>query len=189
MGILKNFKAINFDLNTNAIKACIANGEATFTTYNSAYSKIERFLKKADFAHVQGSGYNSTVPMDTNAVVLIFKKLGTEYPWLAKCTKACQLTSFDKGKVDVTDLTPYIQSGAEQAQSSTEIKRHTHKVYSWHDDKSYGAKLREEKRAKVNSGVPQFVPPPVSQPVPQASPTKSKAISKPLVKDRGSFSK
>jgi virulence-associated protein VapD len=112
---INNFKAVNFDLNVNAIKLAIKNEETEFKSYTSAYGKIRRFLKKSGFIHDQGSGYTSEEVMSSFDVQRIFSELGRKHPWLASCVTKCRLTSFEAGAVTHTDLMSDIQAGAEFA--------------------------------------------------------------------------
>jgi virulence-associated protein VapD len=117
---INNFKAVNFDLNVNAIKLAIENGEAEFKSYTSAYGKVRGFLKKSGFTHDQGSGYTSKEVMSSFDVQRIFSELGKKYTWLASCVTKCRLTSFEAGTVTHTDLTPDIQAGATLAKQNSD---------------------------------------------------------------------
>jgi virulence-associated protein VapD len=106
-------KAVNFDLNINAIKAAIEKGEIKFKSYTSAYGKMRHYLQKNEFEHDQGSGYVSKGSMSAMKARDIFFELGKKNPWLSSCMSKCRLTSFEYGMLSFTDLVPDIQSGAE----------------------------------------------------------------------------
>jgi virulence-associated protein VapD len=111
----ENFKVVNFDLDTHAIKSAIVNGDVDFKGYTSAYGKIRRFLEKGGFEHDQGSGYVTKAAMSARDVSNIFTELGIKNQWLPSCMSKCRLSSFEKGAIMQTDLMPDIQAGADIA--------------------------------------------------------------------------
>lgn len=84
----KTFKAINFDLDTKALK------EYYPKSRRNAYREIGNFLKDNGFSHRQWSGYVSNIEMDSLNISNLNKKLWKEFPWLEQCAN----------KIDVTDI-------------------------------------------------------------------------------------
>ena len=82
----KHFKAINFDLDTNKLKAY-------FNPYNDAYYKIGKDLKKQGFVHRQGSGYVSKDKLNTLEVYIKIMNLVKNNPWLSTCAKKFDVTN------------------------------------------------------------------------------------------------
>jgi virulence-associated protein VapD len=115
---LESQKCIMFDLNVNAIKSAIINGEAKFKSYTTAYDKIRRYLEKGGFEHEQGSGYTSKNPMSVEDVQNVFFTLGEKNPWLASCMSKCRLSSFEEGALKYTDLMQDIKDGANSAKGA-----------------------------------------------------------------------
>lgn len=79
-------KAINFDLDTNAMKR--------LGMYPSGYGTLKKTLKKHGFEHRQGSGYVSQKKLDSIMIARIIEQITAEHPWLIECVK----------KIDVTDI-------------------------------------------------------------------------------------
>lgn len=98
----KYYKAINFDLDTNQLKAF-------YPKYQQAYSDLFRFFKKKDFSHRQGSGYVSNKKLMSADVVDIIAEMCDTFSWCSTCIR----------KVDVTnvgaqyDLTPLLMPRSE----------------------------------------------------------------------------
>ena len=71
-------KAINFDLDTKALRQYYRNDES----YRIAYKEILKFMESNGFEHRQGSGYVSLETMTSEEVVNIALKMKTELPWI-----------------------------------------------------------------------------------------------------------
>ena len=84
----KTFKAINFDLDTKALK------EYYPKSRRNAYREIGKFLKDNGFSHRQWSGYISNIKMDFLEISKLNEKLWSKFPWLEQCAN----------KFDVTDI-------------------------------------------------------------------------------------
>lgn len=79
-------KAINFDLDTNAMKER--------TIYPVGYELLRLSFEERGFYHRQGSGYISIEKMTHSDVNFIIKSITEENLWLADCVK----------RIDVTDI-------------------------------------------------------------------------------------
>lgn len=84
-------KALNFDLDTNALKAFYPG-----STYSQAYHDIKKFLEESGFQHRQGSGYVSTEPITLYKVSLLINEMSNKLPWLKQCTTVIDATSVGK---------------------------------------------------------------------------------------------
>lgn len=87
----EHYKAINFDLDTNALKLYYPGKE-----YNKAYYDIRRFMEQNGFSHRQGSGYRSIEQLSDFAVNDLVEELFKEFDWLFKCTKRLDATNIEK---------------------------------------------------------------------------------------------
>lgn len=79
-------KAINFDLDTNAMKER--------GLYPDGYRELGKFFHKQGFMHRQGSGYVSKDKLNSDEINDIVLNTVIAVPWLAECVK----------KIDVTDI-------------------------------------------------------------------------------------
>ena len=79
-------KALNFDLDTNAMK--------TLGVYPDGYRKLGKSLHDAGFIHRQGSGYVSKEKLLNDDVNDIIVNITVKNPWLVQCVQ----------KLDVTDV-------------------------------------------------------------------------------------
>lgn len=82
-------KAINFDLDTKALKTYYPEKD-----FRKAYIDIRKFMENEGFLHRQWSGYVSTIKVSNQKIVSMTKKLGNKFPWLKNCVK----------RFDVTDI-------------------------------------------------------------------------------------
>ena len=80
-------KQITFDLDTNIAKEILG------SKYNHIYDKIQRYLEKRGFVHIEGSVYKSKEPISSTKVKLILTKLKNELPYLDKCVRDIRQTS------------------------------------------------------------------------------------------------
>lgn len=87
----EHYKAINFNLDTNALKLYYPGKE-----YNKAYYDIRRFMEQNGFSHRQGSGYRSIEQLSDFAVNDLVEELFKEFDWLFKCTKRLDATNIEK---------------------------------------------------------------------------------------------
>jgi virulence-associated protein VapD len=83
-------KAINFDLDTKALKQFYPDTKH----WRKAYRDIKKFMQNEGFTHRQGSGYTSQETMSDYKMNKTMKKMSRTFPWLKKCTK----------KIDVTNI-------------------------------------------------------------------------------------
>ena len=81
-------KAINFDLDTKALRQYYRNDES----YRIAYKEILKFMESNGFEHRQGSGYVSLETMTSEEVVNIALKMKTELPWIKRCINKFDMT-------------------------------------------------------------------------------------------------
>jgi len=81
-------KAINFDLDTKALRQYYRNDES----YRIAYKEISKFMESNGFEHRQGSGYVSLKTMTSEEVVNIALKMKTELPWIKRCINKFDMT-------------------------------------------------------------------------------------------------
>ena len=91
----KEFRAFNFDLNTNEMFASL--GSKT-----KGYVILRRWFEKNGAVHRQGSGYRSLAPITKGAATKLVRKLGTENPWLATCIRTFDVTSSGENDFDFT---------------------------------------------------------------------------------------
>lgn len=75
-------KAINFDLDTNALKINYGG-----SNYREAYIDIETFMEHNGFEHRQWSGYISKYEMSTQDIQMIVINMGKTFSWLGSCVK------------------------------------------------------------------------------------------------------
>lgn len=85
-------KAINFDLDTKALKEYYF--QMTGNNYTQAYSDIRAFMAQNSFVHRQGSGYISSNLLIKTQVTRLAMKMQKQLPWILLCAK----------KIDVTDI-------------------------------------------------------------------------------------
>lgn len=90
----KVIKAINFDLDTNALKEYYT--KSTGKPYNNAYYEIKSFMVKNGFEHRQGSGYVSAEKITSSNIINICEQLGQNYAWLHKCVTRFDVTDVKK---------------------------------------------------------------------------------------------
>lgn len=84
----KIHKAINFDLDTNALKKIFTDD------YSVAYKQIKKFMLDNGFSHRQYSGYISDKPLSEKDIYKLIYDLKNTLPWI-----------MDKvNKFDVTDI-------------------------------------------------------------------------------------
>lgn len=101
-------KAINFDLDTNALRKYYC--QETGQRYTQAYTDIQRFMTHNGFVHRQGSGYVSSEPIDKIFVSYLILKMRQQFPWLTDCVKAMDVTDIG----EQYDLLPELLKNNEQ---------------------------------------------------------------------------
>ena len=84
-------KAINFDLDINALKAHYC--QETGQHYTQAYADIRKFMENNDFTHRQGSGYISSRPMTNTEISHLAARMRQQFPWLRECVKEIDVTN------------------------------------------------------------------------------------------------
>lgn len=75
-------KQITFDLDTNVCKEIFGDKK-----YTMAYADIERFMKKNNFTHIEGSSYMSNSRMSNMDISNMIDDLLEKHPYLTKCIK------------------------------------------------------------------------------------------------------
>ena len=91
-------RAINFDLNINALKE-----NYSVTNPKGAYKEIRSFFEKNGFSHRQGSGYCSRNKLTDMELFEVMQKMFKTLPWLDVCSTKIDAT--DIGKVyDIKEL-------------------------------------------------------------------------------------
>lgn len=85
-------KAINFDLDTNALKQVYCKTNNPFERLK-AYGEIKKFMKENGFIHKQWSGYISKEPLSKTQVDKLIKKMVNEFDWFAKCVNKFDVTN------------------------------------------------------------------------------------------------
>ncbi len=93
-------KAINFDLDTNALKEYYPKKD-----YHQAYDDIKKFMTKNGFEHRQGSGYVSSDKLSNKDILKLTEKIVNNMPWISKSVNKFDATNIGK----VYDLTKYIK--------------------------------------------------------------------------------
>lgn len=91
-------KAINFDLDTKALKKYYPG-----KNYRDAYSDIKKFMEKSGFEHRQWSGYISLKKLSINNVFSLSQKISKAFPWLSKCVNRFDVTDIGE-QHDLTHL-------------------------------------------------------------------------------------
>jgi len=100
-------KAINFDLDTKALRQYYRNDES----YRIAYKEISKFMESNGFEHRQGSGYVSLETMTSEEVVNIALKMKTELPWIKHCINKFDMTDVGRDY----DLSSYFVDDEKQS--------------------------------------------------------------------------
>ena len=85
-------KAINFDLDTKALKEyyCLITGN----DYTQAYADVRSFMMQNGFIHRQGSGYISPQLLREAQITQLAMKMQKQLPWILLCAE----------EIDVTDI-------------------------------------------------------------------------------------
>lgn len=87
----RQHKALNFDLNTNALKRHYPSPH-----YRQAYRDISRFLQANGVEHRQWSGYRSMQAMSDAEITLLVTRLNARFPWLSKCINRFDVTNIGR---------------------------------------------------------------------------------------------
>lgn len=87
----RQHKALNFDLDTNALKQYYPSPH-----YRQAYRDISRFLQTNGFEHRQWSGYRSLQAMSDAEITLLVTRLNARFPWLSKCINRFDVTNIGR---------------------------------------------------------------------------------------------
>lgn len=114
----KYHKAINFDLDTKALKMYYPGKH-----WRKAYKDIGDFLKENGFSHRQWSGYHSKKLLSDTEVIAITKTLNKTYPWLSKCINHFDVTNIGK----TYDMLKYL-SGNDVVQSKDRVQNQPKKT-------------------------------------------------------------
>ncbi|MDR2559916.1 MAG: hypothetical protein LBC86_10325 [Oscillospiraceae bacterium] len=94
MAVKKIKKAINFDLDDNALKRAYPK-----KSYKQAWSDIKKFMLANGFEHRQYSGYRSIEPMTQAKVFTLIKNIKKTLPWLTKVDVIKEIDVTDIGEV------------------------------------------------------------------------------------------
>ena len=114
----KVIKAINFDLDTNALKEHYT--KSTGKPYNNAYYEIKSFMNKNGFEHRQGSGYVSVSKINSADIYDTIQNLSTKYNWLHKCVTRFDVTDVKK-QYDLLDRIKEFSTPESSATNEIEI--------------------------------------------------------------------
>lgn len=98
-------KAINFDLDTKALKKHYPNND-----YRQAYRDLKKYFIENGFEHRQWSGYVSKEKISIAKIISFTRRLTKTFPWLKKCVNRFDVT--DVGEQH--DLT-YLITGRSKA--------------------------------------------------------------------------
>lgn len=90
----KVIKAINFDLDTNALKEHYT--KSTGKPYNNAYYEIKSFMVKNGFEHRQWSGYVSNEKVTSLDISKLTREISHKFDWLHKCVTRFDVTDVKK---------------------------------------------------------------------------------------------
>lgn len=89
------YKAINFDLDTKAMK--------DYGVLPNGYKSVGTSLTKYGFTHRQGSGYISNEKIRHDDVAEIIRKTTKENPWLGDCVNKIDVTNVGR-QFDMIDI-------------------------------------------------------------------------------------
>lgn len=145
-------KAINFDLDTNALKEHYPG-----KNYRDAYSDIKDFMQKSGFEHRQWSGYVSNEKLSIQKVASVTQRLAKAFPWLQKCVNRFDVTDIGEQH----DLTHLITGNVKE--KVQEVKKEA--VQAQKKQSFYSVKQLKTKAAEINR-----------QPKVQNAKTKSKDL-------------
>lgn len=118
-------KAFNFDLDNEKLEEFYPSPSGSKTSYNNAWSKIQKFMEANGFEHRQYSGYESVHGMSYAEAYSILEKLQDTFPWISKCAKAATLTEIGK-RYDVLEHLDRYRENAEHADNSELPKPEPH---------------------------------------------------------------
>lgn len=104
-------KALNFDLDTNALK------EYYPKEFHQAYYDVRKFMESRGFEHRQGSGYISVGQMTDREVVKTIQLLKIKMPWITKCVKKFDVTNVGREY----DLTNYFKDNTSDMEQNEPI--------------------------------------------------------------------
>ncbi|QGM91993.1 hypothetical protein GIR35_12355 [Enterococcus faecalis] len=118
-------KAFNFDLDNEKLEEFYPSPSGSKTSYNNAWSKIQKFMETTGFVHRQYSGYESVHGMSYAEAYNVLERLQDTFPWFGKCVKVATLTEIGK-RYDVLEYLERYRENAEHADSSEppEPERH-----------------------------------------------------------------
>lgn len=94
----KQFKALNFDLDTHKLRE-----QYPGANYRRAYDDLRRFLKEHHFSHRQGSGYLSDERLSTADIYDLMDDLSQRFSWVGTCVRKIDVTNVGR-QHDLTDL-------------------------------------------------------------------------------------
>lgn len=104
-------KAINFDLDTNALKEYYC--KETGKDYTQAYFDIRKLMKQNGFIHRQGSGYISSDQQSIHQIAYLIVKMQKQLPWTKYCVKVMDVTDIGD-KFDFAPEFKKFQQSSEQ---------------------------------------------------------------------------
>ncbi len=106
----KVHKALNFDLDTNALKEIYS--PMTGRPFNYAYAELRSFLIYNGYEWRQGSGYVSVLPISQYDVQKLVENMAVKFKWLHECVNKFDVTNVGK-QYDLTFLLHQISIEAE----------------------------------------------------------------------------
>ena len=107
---IKNYKAVNFDLDTNQMLL-------TLGSKTAGYDKLKKSFKKVGFIHRQGSGYISKKPLSNMEMTGVLRKIAKNNPWLGACLNKMDVTEI----TDMFDVSSFVK--AESKKQAAQDKR------------------------------------------------------------------
>lgn len=146
-------KAINFDLDTKALKRHCCKTNSPFERLK-AYKEIGDFLKKNGFSHRQWSGYVSESPISMSEITSIITELSREKDWFSKCVRKFDVTEIGTQYDMLNDIyraAKTLDSAKNATKAKAEFKSHSAlPSQKSQEEKSYEfPKAKTEKKKSV----------------------------------------
>lgn len=91
-------KILVFDIDTILLRERIG------SSYTNAYTKIKRFFCSRGFMWIQGSGYESIVPIQKPEIIEMYKELLRIYPYLDGCIRDVRFADIISPFYNLTDV-------------------------------------------------------------------------------------
>ncbi|MDO5415879.1 MAG: hypothetical protein Q4F29_01655 [Lachnospiraceae bacterium] len=85
------YKALYFDLNVKRLQM-----NFSAKNPNEAYRKIQRYLLKQNFSHIQYSGYHSRYKTTDLEIFNLIWLMNQKFPWMSQCLNHFEVTNIGK---------------------------------------------------------------------------------------------